>query len=273
LISAIIKKIIKPNHYYEVSMNKKTNQKFNTISMLTAAFVILIAALFVPLPFGKMASASVFAAGDLDTSFGNGGKVTTPIGATIDFLDALAVQPDGKIIAVGGSFNGLDYDFAVVRYNENGTLDTSFGIGGKVTTPVGTNTTDGAADVALQPDGKIVVAGGSGMFSGGGNFGLVRYNADGSLDTSFGTGGKVVTPVVGQGSDNASAVAILPGGKILAAGVASSNYALVRYNPDGTLDTSFGTGGKIITNHGSGGNLLGMTLQPDNKIVERSRSF
>jgi len=250
--------------------NLKTNKfsagiRFSAVVITTAFF---LAAFVLALPFAGTNTASAFAPGDLDAGFGNGGKVTTPIGATSDLITALAVQTDGKIIAAGISFNGLDFDFAVVRYNADGSLDTSFGSGGKVTTAVGSNTTDSAADVALQPDGKIIVAGGSNGNPGGSNFAVVRYHADGSLDSTFGTGGKVVTPVLGFGGDNASAVAILANGKILLSGMASSNnYALVRYNADGSLDTGFGTGGKVITNNGSSGNALGMLVQPDNKIV------
>ena len=127
------------------------------------------------------------APGVLDPSFGAGGKVTTAIGAGSDDAEALALQPDGKIVVAGtssGAFNNLD--FAVARYNPNGSLDPTFGAGGKVTTAIGT-ANDGVRGVVLQPDGKIVAAG----FSVGGgslDFALVRYNANGFLDTSFGIG-------------------------------------------------------------------------------------
>jgi len=154
--------------------------------------------------------------GSLDTSFGTGGIVTTPIGNSND-ASALGIQSDGKIVVAGGSSNGSNYDFALVRYNTNGSLDTSFGTGGIVNTPVGSSN-DYARTLGIQSDGKIVAAGDSSNGSKN-DFALVRYNANGSLDTSFGTGGIVTTPVGSSGG--AYALAIQSDGKIVAAG--SSN--------------------------------------------------
>src|SRR6266545_3091173 len=198
--------------------------------------------------------------GSLDTSFGAGGKVTTPIGAA----NALVLQPDGKLVAAGSNYISPS-DFVLVRYNPNGSLDTSFGVGGKVTTAIG----DGADRrharafaLALQPDGKLVAAGEP-------DFTLVRYR-DGSLDTSFGVSGKVTT------SDGvlvvANALALQPDGKLVAAGrgwTGSTGFesALVRYNPDGSFDTSFGVGGKVTTDTGESGGAHALALQPDGKLV------
>ncbi|MEZ5842967.1 MAG: delta-60 repeat domain-containing protein [Hyphomicrobiaceae bacterium] len=121
----------------------------------------------------------------MDTGFGGGdGIVTTPVGSSHD-QGFSALQPDGRIVVAGRSFNGSNDDFAVVRYNADGTLDTSFGGGdGIVTTPIGSSHDQGFS-VTMQPDGKIVVAGYS--FNGSNNdFALIRYNADGTLDTGFG---------------------------------------------------------------------------------------
>ena len=112
--------------------------------------------------------------GELDTSFGTGGKVTTPIGSGNDETWSVVLQSDGKIIAAGYSHNGADNDFAVARYNADGSLDTSFGTGGKVTTPIGSGTDEGKS-VVLQSDGKIIAAGYS---HNGANtdFAVVRYS-------------------------------------------------------------------------------------------------
>src|SRR5581483_7111003 len=169
-----------------------------------------------------------------------GGKVTTPIGSGTDVAQAVALQPDGKIVAAGNSISGFTDRFALGRDNPNGSLDTSFDGDGKLTTAIG-GSDDVAFAVALQPDGKIVAAGQS--FNGSNDdFALARYNANGSLDTSFDGDGKQTT-AFGSGNDDAYAVAIQPDGKIVAAGYglvgSVSEFALARYNPDGSLDSSF----------------------------------
>ncbi|HNL77273.1 MAG TPA: DUF4347 domain-containing protein, partial [Accumulibacter sp.] len=186
--------------------------------------------------------ATVTAVNDAPTF--NSGKVTTAIGTGNDSGTSTLVQPDGKVLVAGYALVDSTYNFALLRYNTDGTLDTSFGSGGKVTTAIGASS-DSGNSVAIQTDGKILVAGNT--WNGNSNdFGLVRYNTDGSLDTSFGTGGKVTT-AVGAGDDFASSVYVQTDGKIVVAGttVISGNYdfALVRYNANGSLDASFGTGG------------------------------
>src|ERR1051325_2746539 len=154
--------------------------------------------------------------GSLDTAFGSDGKVTTDF-TVFDQVNALAIQPGGKIIAVGFVRNFITFDdFVVARYNSDGTLDTGFGIGGKVTTDFGSSRTDEAHATLLQPDGKIVVVGSS-VSGGTSDFALARYNTDGSLDASFGNGGKVITDIVGF-FDKALDGALQPDGKIIAAG-------------------------------------------------------
>jgi len=195
--------------------------------------------------------------GSLDSSFGNNGIVRTPVGNSHDDAYSVAIQADGKIVAVGRSCNGVGRDgcsagsnFAVVRYNPNGSLDTIFNGTGKVITPI--NASSIARSVAIQADGKIVVAGDSSGSSGG--FTLVRYNTNGSLDTSFDNDGIVTTGVGG-----AFAVAIEADGKIVAAGT-----GVVRCNADGSLDTTFnGTG--IVTTPGS--HAYSVAIQADGKIL------
>ncbi len=193
--------------------------------------------------------------GSLDTSFATG-TVITPVGPGEDYAEAIAVQSDGKIILAGRSNTGAGNDFALVRYNRDGSLDTSFGTGGKVTTAVGSGG-DEAYAVAVQSDGKILAAGSADGGASGLDFALVRYNADGSLDASFGTGGKVLT-ALGNATDRIYAIKLQADGKILAggetaAGATGQDFALVRYNADGSLDTSFGTGGTVVTAIASAG--------------------
>ena len=198
--------------------------------------------------------------GSLDTSFSGTGKVTTAIGTGDDFGKSVAMQPDGKIIVVGYSRIGSNYDFEVARYHSNGGLDTSFNVTGKVITDIGIST-EGPLSVAIQPDGKIIVAGYSNH-----SIALVRYHANGSLDTSFNGTGKVTTAGAG------GLVAIQPDGKIIVAGAFSngnnSDFALLRYNTNGSLDTSFNGTGMVTTAIGSGTDAsTSVALQSDGKIV------
>jgi uncharacterized delta-60 repeat protein len=206
--------------------------------------------------------------GSLDTSFGTGGKVRTLVGSR-SWANALAIQSDGKIVVAGFSSNGSNYDFALVRYNPNGSLDTSFGTGGKVTTDFNSSN-DIAASLAIQSDGKIVLAGHSGGSPS--HFALARYNPNGSLDTSFDGDGKLTTAFSVVESSLASALAIQSDGKIIAAGyyanVGNRNFALVRYNPNGSLDTSFDSDGKVTTDFNSSSDIAAsLAIQNDGRIV------
>jgi uncharacterized delta-60 repeat protein len=215
--------------------------------------------------------------GSLDTSFGSGGKVTTSVGSSDDYAKGVSIQSDGRIVVVGFSSNGSNNDFAAVRYNTDGSLDTSFGSGGKVTTPVGTASItphDEAYSVVIQPDGKIVAAGYARMSGTDYDFAVVRYETNGSLDTSFGAGGKVTTPVgPSTADDRASAVALQTDGKILAVGSGGGSYgdiAVVRYNMNGSLDTSFGPSGSGIVTTPVGTTYdvgRAVATQTDGKIV------
>jgi uncharacterized delta-60 repeat protein len=205
--------------------------------------------------------------GSLDTNFNGTGTVTTAIGPSDDEIYGLAVQPDGKLVAAGWSSNGSNDDFALARYNPDGSLDTGFNSTGTVTTAIGPGQDDAFA-LALQADGKLVAAGDSYNASTY-DFALARYNPDGSLDTSF-NGGKVTTPI-GSNWDGASALALQPDGKLVAAGTswngANDDFALARYNPDGSLDTSFHGTGKVTTPIGGNDGAHALTLQPDGKLV------
>src|ERR1051326_5460856 len=176
--------------------------------------------------------------GTLDNSFGTGGIVTTEF-SPADGGNDVAIQSDGKIIVVGEGGYGIE----LARYNSDGSLDLSFGSGGKVTTAIG-NSGSGGDAIATQGDGKIVVGG-----YGGGDFALVRYNSNGSLDNTFGSGG-IVTTDFGN-SEGANSLVIQSDGKIVLGGNVLSNkgqdFALARYNSNGSLDNTYGTGGKVVT--------------------------
>ena len=219
------------------------------------------------------------AAGDLDPTFGVGGTLMTDINRSTDIANAVAVQADGKLVVVGQTYKQNDYsneDFVVARYNTDGTLDNTFGRGGKVRTDFPGLAAVPSA-VVIQPDGKIVVAGGAfPLFTFAGDFKVVRYNPNGSLDRSFGSGG-IVTTTFPEGS-YAFDVALQPDGKIIAAGTvfvnfipgesSNTDFALARYNQDGTPDASFGNGGQVSTDFfGMEDDAFSVLIQPDGKIT------
>src|SRR6266853_3860859 len=220
------------------------------------------------------------AAGDLDPTFGTAGMVTTDINRSTDIAQGVAVQADGKLVVVGQTYKHNDFsgeDFVVTRYNTDGTLDNSFGSGGRVRTDF-PGLAAVPSSVVIQPDGKIVVAGGAfPNFTFLGDFEIVRYNSNGSLDTSFGAGGIVTTSFPGQGS-YAFALALQSDGKIIAAGTdfvnfssednSDTDFGLERYNPDGTPDASFGNGGQVTTDFdGFNDDAFSVLIQADGKIV------
>lgn len=213
---------------------------------------------------------SPFVAGDLDTTFGGSGKVTTQFGGEEDVATSVVLQSDGKIVCTGFSSSAVSTIAFVARYNSDGSLDASFGTGGKATQDFGAGFSS-ATSVALQSDGKIVVAGyarPSAAATTGFDFFVLRYNVNGTLDTAFGTGGRVTTDF--SAMDEADVVLIQTDGKIVATGSTSNNSpertfaALARYNTDGSLDTSFGTGGKVIGHEGSA---YSAVIQVDGRIV------
>lgn len=204
----------------------------------------------------------------LDAAFDMDGKVTTPIVAGLNSIYDIALQPDGKIIAVGFALTGVNYDIAIARYNSNGSIDSSFNLVGFDVVDLGFNT-DVAYGAAIQSDGKIVVSGSASNVSNT-DFVILRYNTDGSLDNSFDTDGIVIT-AFDVSYETAYDVAIQSDGKIVAAGSAfidtAYNFAVARYNMDGSLDASFGSGGMVTTLLTNGGEAKAMVIQSDGKIV------
>lgn len=197
--------------------------------------------------------------GAVDTSFGTGGVAENTPGDFSMAVNGLAVQPDGRIVAVGtAGFASRPPDFLVLRYLPDGSLDSSFGIAGVVLTDFG-GRDDYAHSVVVQPDGRILVGGLSELNAVGStsDYALARYNGDGSPDTTFGIAGKVAVDVHGTG-DSPGLIALGPGGKILVAGhsreTASpsgrSDVSVARLNADGSLDALFATGGKAVTSLG-----------------------
>ena len=221
-----------------------------------------------------LAAAAAFAAGGaLDTSFSANGKVTTDIGARGDFAAAVAVQTDGKIVVAGSSaYDTTDPKFALARYNADGTLDATFGGGdGRVTTNF-TSHEDAVYGLAIQADGKIVAAGDAGLRTGNSKFAVARYEADGTLDATFGGDGKVTTQFT-TGDDPVSSLVLQTGGEIVVAGGAAQNRAnpkaaVARYAIDGSLDTTFGGDGKVTTDLSPAKDYLNaVVVQSDGKIV------
>jgi uncharacterized delta-60 repeat protein len=213
-------------------------------------------------------------AGTLDPSFGNRGFVTYSFpNDRNDYAQAGAVQSDGKIIVAGvtEALSNFDSDFALVRFNEDGSLDRTFGTDGAVVTEFGPHYAS-VSKMVLQMDGKILVCGYV-IYESDKDFALVRYNKDGSLDQSFGIDGRVTTNL-GSKDDCAYGLGVQSDGKIVVAGHANNgaaadyDFALVRYNTDGTIDQSFGVQGKQRTDFNLQYDVCeSLAVQRDDKIV------
>ncbi len=212
--------------------------------------------------------------GTLDHIFGVNGIATTDIGIERDAGTSMIIQPDGKIVVAGYSDNGTDDDFAVVRYNPDGSLDNTFSDDGIVTTAIGSDS-DMASCLTIQQDGKIVV-GGKTHNGTDYDFAVVRYNTNGTLDNTFGEGGKVTT-AIGDDFESAQAVAVQEDGKIILTGyyVAEGGHsiAVVRYNSDGTLDNTFNGGGIVTYFNGNSCRAHSLALQSDGKIIVAGEAF
>lgn len=208
---------------------------------------------------GQVAVLRLNTDGTPDTTFGGDGTVTTDPAGVQEGGDgrALALQSDGKIV-VGGEVGSTRFDFSLIRFNTNGSVDTSFDGDGIVRTDFGDY--ESVEALAIQSDGKIVAAGGNS---------LARYNPNGSLDTGFDGDGKVVPAGIGAWDmtlQPADGRIVLAGG-----GGSGSDFAVQRYNPDGSQDTGFGTGGTATADFGGGDFARGVAVQPDGRIVAAGR--
>ena len=216
----------------------------------------------------------LFAAGDLDLSFNGTGKVTLDYFNRNDFGNAVAVQSDNKVLVAGTAVTGTatGTDVAVARFNVDGTLDTSFGTGGFVVTHLG-GTGDSAFALAVQSDGRVVLAGGARAGATSTDFALVRYNVDGTLDSSFGTGGIVRTDFGAGANDVATSLKLLGDGRIVVGGwttvFADQAFAAARYTSSGALDTTFGGGdGMVIAAYANGtGQAKALAMLGDGSII------
>lgn len=212
-------------------------------------------------------------AGSLDPTFGSSGIVTTDVDQVQNYGYGSVMQPDGKIVVVGGSYGPVDTVFTVLRYAGDGALDPTFGAGGIVQLNFNGLEAQGL-EIALQTDGRIVVGG----IATGTNydFGLARLMPDGSLDSSFDGDGYMITNA-GPSYDLICSVLVQPDGRILIAGIAFSpganSWAIMRFEADGSPDTTFGTNGIASEPADTATTTLptAMALQPDGKILMAGR--
>jgi uncharacterized delta-60 repeat protein len=225
------------------------------------------------------------APGDLDVSFDEDGRVTTDFFGGTDGANAVVLQRNGKIVAAGSAFDSLDSnrDFALARYNRDGSLDHTFGDGGKVTTDLsgnsGTLFSETANAVRLQRDGRIVVAGGAfNPDTSLGSFAVLRYTQHGDLDPTFGGAGFVLTSF--DANARANDLAVQSDGKLVVAGTidrrdgfTEQDFVLARYNADGSLDQDFGAGGIVVTNLTTRDEANALRLTPDGKILVAGQTF
>lgn len=208
--------------------------------------------------------------GSVDATFGIGGGVTADVSLSNDQLASMALQPDGKIVCVGTKYDFTTSDIIIMRFTAGGTLDATFGTAGKIL--INLNGSEEANDVAVQPDGKIVVVGYTDMGISNNSYESIifRFNEDGTPDNTFSFDGKVIA-TLSTDIDVLRKVLLQPDGKIVGIGIAfisNVDGVVVRFNSDGTLDNSFGTGGKIIYDFTTAADhFYGGAIQADGKII------
>ncbi|MEY3398211.1 MAG: hypothetical protein RL220_805 [Bacteroidota bacterium] len=207
--------------------------------------------------------------GSVDESFGNNGSAIVPVLEENDEAKGMAIQADGKILLAGSSYNGLQTDLAVVRFNTDGSLDETFSGDGKMTFDLGSSY-DAVNDIIVQPDGKILLAGESWFWP---NFAMLvaRLNPDGNFDNGFGNAG-ISLSAFSQFTSPANCIELQTDGKIIAAGyvmlATEYDFALVRLMADGSPDNSFGTDGKVVTHPGDSYDQINASvMQSDGKLV------
>ncbi|HEX9917922.1 MAG TPA: delta-60 repeat domain-containing protein, partial [Pyrinomonadaceae bacterium] len=212
--------------------------------------------------------------GSLDTTFDTDGLIITSFPGGSAFAEDLLLQPDGKLVAAGTRRDNATFQsaFALARYNSDGSLDTSFDADGRATIDIADTTAEEAHGVAVQADGRIVVVG-----NGNSVFAVARVNSNGSPDNTFDTDGQVFTDF-GESFEQANAVALQADGRIVVVGeVATSlvdddNFALARYNTDGSPDNTFDGDGKVLTDFGLVDGAKDVVIQPDGRIIAAGRA-
>ncbi|NET10775.1 MAG: DUF4347 domain-containing protein [Symploca sp. SIO2B6] len=208
--------------------------------------------------------------GFLDTNFGTGGIVSTDIGfGSSDYSYSITTDGNGNIVVAGTSDASGSSDFTLVRYTADGSLDLNFGTDGIVTTDIGGfGSSDSGYGLVTDSSGNILVSGSSDA-SGSSDFTVVRYTTTGELDHTFGTGGIVTTDIGVTSNDSANGITIDSNGNILVSGYSNANgsndFAVVRYTPDGTVDTTFGTAGIVITDINAGSEDAGWSVATDSQ--------
>lgn len=263
-------------------MNKDNIQSFSKLTLRTSHAPRLLCAVLATVTGLTLSDACGARAGRLDPTFGQGGKVQTTFGANSSYLRHIALQADGKLVAVGYSGIYPGFNSAIARYNSDGTLDSSFGTNGTVVSHF--RTTDSFNSVSVQPDGKIIAVGEAANTTQDGNgtdILVVRYNSNGTLDSTFGVNGAVITSMGSAPpgvfvSSAAVDVTTLTSGKLLVGGytitVDLARMALLRYNSNGTLDQTYGSAGLAIIDFPVGGYSGGayaaaLALQADGKAL------
>ena len=243
--------------FYKTAIRFRAENKYNKRILFVFVLILTIS-------FSLTAQA---APGDLDPSFGNGGKVITDINGLSNVARSIAIQSDGKIILGGLARTSAStpVKFALARYNLDGSLDTTFGTGGIVLTGFINSSGDQIFKIVIQPDGKIITIGGTSDVNINFRFAIARYNSNGSLDTSFGNGGQVVTVNNFIGIDGA----LQADGKLVVLG----SSILVRYNVNGSIDTTFGNGGTVSITGFEFSGTHGLKIQSDGKIIVAGRAL
>jgi uncharacterized delta-60 repeat protein len=210
--------------------------------------------------------------GTLDPVFSSNGKKITDLGGDDLIYGGVLVQDDGKIVTLGYSEgSSSSYDFALARFNPNGTLDGTFGGAGKQETDLGH--ADFIHSAAVQSDGKIIAGGEVCPDGGPCDFALARYDEDGALDTSFGDGGVAGTAFPAGGGPHAGVgVSIQNDGRIVLVGQVRNgtdlDFGLARFEPAGDLDESFGDGGRVLTDFAGGPDVVwGSAIQANDRVV------
>ena len=208
--------------------------------------------------------------GSIDNSFASNGTGIADDTTSISIFSAVQ-QTDGKVIVCGDYYNGTGYNFRLVRFKADGSVDSSFGSNGRVNTAVGNGSSDNIGrNILLQPDGKIILAGNT-YINGNSDFIVLRYKTNGVLDSSYGTNGMTVT-AIGNQSDNAYAIAMQQDGKVIHVGDHYDgtlwSLAVLRYDTSGHLDNTFGTLGQVVMPLGTG-DIYGYSVlvQGSQKIV------